>query len=1164
MGIGPGVGCFVLYLNHMSRSLVSTVTALLVVFAPLSVHATITAPLTRTSTGPVVTELQTALKKQGYYSATITAKYGAFTVEAVKAYQRVNRLAVTGLVDKNTAKALNTAIASTTLRRPTVSLTAIPNPVLQGRPVTLIWKSERATSCTGSSGIKTLSGSVKTQPVTKATVFSVTCTSKGGIFVAKATATVVNGSASPAPSLAQSATPPAPAKETGPFLTISASPNPVPLGETSTITWSSSETTSCSSYFSTHLSGTYTTTKLNAPVSYSMTCFGPKGNVTKSVAITLTAAQPSAPPPNPSATPTLTISASPNPVPSGSPTTLTWSSANATACSSSFSSQLSGTYTTPALTKATSYSMTCTGPKGTVTESVAVDITSAQAPINGVCGPAHGQSFASAPSANLCSAGAASSVTGSGPWSWTCAGVRGGTNANCSAQSGPAQPPPVQGADIKTPGAIGSFGINHASSGIESADTPISLAFLNDHAAGSRGQITSSGGHLYLAGQRYRLYGVNMTAGAALPAHADADRVAARLKKEGFNAVRLISFDRPVDPAPNPGTPVHVSYRQQGIMEADESTFNAVALDYFDYFVSTLEQNGIYIHLTLKNGRDIFPGYAECASDALNNCRGVNRYLPGIIAEEKDYYSRLLNHVNPYTGRAYKSDPGIAVMEYDNENSMSIVWAQGTFDTYASDPTLYPKYGKPLEDSWHTWLQTKYATTTALAAAWGTSISSFASVKMLRISDVAAANVARKQFQDWVEFMNSIEIAFKSDIKNYLRNTLGVRAIIYGTQNNYDGLLTRATDEASDVHQYFGDLGTQTGQTNPASRSPVFQIQNKSLLQAPPSPAELWRIAVPGTYEKEYGKPAFVTEAAYRSGNQYLAEFEPILAAYAGFNDLDGVYIFEYKSSNLYTTRTSYAPWYNSTANTITRPGAVLAFRRGDFTPGVPSLLKQVVSAFYAAMTDFTTDKTRWVPKPNNFHFGGDVRSTLTDNVYQQIVSDPAQAQIASGGDYAGSTYTTSSGEIAFTVFGNFSANASRTRTAVGSFSNTTVSLGNMVDVFVGSTMNNYAVLNLTSLTASDITSTSKMLYTVAGYYTVPGEWPRSPGQNTYSFGTDIPLAEAVPSRVRITTANNYKVTALDSTGARKADVPVVKGSGYVEFVTGPYYDTPWYLIEKI
>jgi hypothetical protein len=53
-------------------------------------------------------------------------------------------------------------------------------------------------------------------------------------------------------------------------------------------------------------------------------------------------------------------------------------------------------------------------------------------PVNGACGSADGQTFTSAPTANLCSAGTASNVTGSGPWNWTCIGLYGGGTASCS------------------------------------------------------------------------------------------------------------------------------------------------------------------------------------------------------------------------------------------------------------------------------------------------------------------------------------------------------------------------------------------------------------------------------------------------------------------------------------------------------------------------------------------------------------------------------------------------------------------------------------------------------------------------------------------------------------------------------------------------------------
>jgi hypothetical protein len=54
-------------------------------------------------------------------------------------------------------------------------------------------------------------------------------------------------------------------------------------------------------------------------------------------------------------------------------------------------------------------------------------------PINGVCGAADGQTFNTAPNANLCAAGSASTVSGAGPWGWNCDGLYGGNTASCSA-----------------------------------------------------------------------------------------------------------------------------------------------------------------------------------------------------------------------------------------------------------------------------------------------------------------------------------------------------------------------------------------------------------------------------------------------------------------------------------------------------------------------------------------------------------------------------------------------------------------------------------------------------------------------------------------------------------------------------------------------------------
>ena len=55
--------------------------------------------------------------------------------------------------------------------------------------------------------------------------------------------------------------------------------------------------------------------------------------------------------------------------------------------------------------------------------------------INGVCGSSTKSTFSVAPTANLCTTGQASSVSGTGPWYWTCFGVLGGKDAQCTAKT---------------------------------------------------------------------------------------------------------------------------------------------------------------------------------------------------------------------------------------------------------------------------------------------------------------------------------------------------------------------------------------------------------------------------------------------------------------------------------------------------------------------------------------------------------------------------------------------------------------------------------------------------------------------------------------------------------------------------------------------------------
>jgi len=80
----------------------------------------------------------------------------------------------------------------------------------------------------------------------------------------------------------------------------------------------------------------------------------------------------------------------------------------------------------------------------TMSQARSVTATFATTPsaVNGSCGTSNGATLTAAPTTNLCTLGTASAVSGSGPWSWTCAGSNGGTTASCSASLQSTTPPP--------------------------------------------------------------------------------------------------------------------------------------------------------------------------------------------------------------------------------------------------------------------------------------------------------------------------------------------------------------------------------------------------------------------------------------------------------------------------------------------------------------------------------------------------------------------------------------------------------------------------------------------------------------------------------------------------------------------------------------------------
>jgi hypothetical protein len=301
--------------------------------------------------------------------------------------------------------ATQSATVTVSAGAPTVTFSAGPSAITSGGSSTLSWTATNATSCTaggGWSGTKAVSGSASTGALTATTTYTLSCTGTGGNASQSATVSV----STPAPTV-----------------TIAASPSTVASGSASTVTWSSTNATSCTASGgrsgSEAVSGSASTGALTAKTTYTLACTGAGGSASQSATVSVN-----------SAAPVVTISASPTTVTSGKASTLTWSATNATSCTGSNgwtgTEPTSGSQPTPVLSATTQFVISCTGAGGSASNSATVSVDSTPPTISLRTSP---NSVASGGSSTLSwSSINATSCTGSG-------GKLAGTLATAGTQS---------------------------------------------------------------------------------------------------------------------------------------------------------------------------------------------------------------------------------------------------------------------------------------------------------------------------------------------------------------------------------------------------------------------------------------------------------------------------------------------------------------------------------------------------------------------------------------------------------------------------------------------------------------------------------------------------------------------------------------------------------
>ncbi|HEV7572010.1 MAG TPA: hypothetical protein VGQ21_10985 [Thermoanaerobaculia bacterium] len=231
---------------------------------------------------------------------------------------------------------------------PTATFSAAPTSITAGQSSTLTWTSSNATSISIDNGVgsQALNGPVSVSPAST-TTYTLTATGPGGTTTKTATVTVTQ----PAPTA-----------------TFSASPTSINAGQSSTLTWSSTNATTISidnGVGSKPVSGTASVSPTTT-TTYTLTASGPGGTITKTASVTVVQ-----PPP------TISFSATPTNIAAGQSSTLVWNTTNATSVTidnSVGSKPVAGSVTVSPITT-TTYTLTANGPGGTLTSQATVTVS---------------------------------------------------------------------------------------------------------------------------------------------------------------------------------------------------------------------------------------------------------------------------------------------------------------------------------------------------------------------------------------------------------------------------------------------------------------------------------------------------------------------------------------------------------------------------------------------------------------------------------------------------------------------------------------------------------------------------------------------------------------------------------------------------------------------
>lgn len=363
------------------------------------------------------------------------------------------------------------------------------------------------------------------------------------------------------------------------------------------------------------------------------------------------------------------------------------------------------------------------------------------------------------------------------------------------------------------------------------------FSFMNDAPAGKYGQLIAQNGKFVFAKRKnvpVRFWGTNLCFQSNFMDNKDAERFADRLIAQGYNCIRLHHFDNMLTKTCN----------------KDTFEFNEKRMKQLDYLVYYLKKRGIYISIDLYISREIEKGSIPSLNfDYKHDMKALYPVNQEVRNNWKNFSTKLLNHVNPYTGLAWKDDPVLISICPINENYLYVNWKR--------DPEVKNIY--------------------------------IAEFKKWCMTNKIKFSAASEKNPDFCRFINQLQMNMNKDMIRFLKNELKIKTLLTDVNHGDDRsqIPLRNTLDYIDIHAYW-DHPSFPGKR---WRFP-FGFNNSNIINS------LAFVPRHIMASRIFNKAFCVTEFNYCFPNNSRGIGSMMMGAYAALQDWDGIFTFDSRSTS--------------------------------------------------------------------------------------------------------------------------------------------------------------------------------------------------------------------------------------------------------------------------